>query len=221
MVEINTETDFVARDESFKRFSDAVAIFGLENGITDLSSLLNSVREGQTLSIAQECEELIAKIGEKIQIRRVFLLHGDATVGVYSHGGRIGVMLALSKDEPVLAKDIAMHIAASKPEVILPDDLPQSLIDKEKEIRISQAEKSGKPKEIIEKMIEGQIKKFVNEVSLVGQPFVKDTSITVGELLNKADAEVLSFVRFEVGEGIEKEQADFAKEVMEQISRGK
>ncbi len=221
MAEVNTETDFAARDENFKAFVDKVVTRGLEEQAVDLPALLAApVQVGSERTIAQECEALIAKIGENIKIRRVALLRSEGIVSTYCHGGRIGVMAEMSTADMELGKDIAMHIVASKPEVVAPEDLSAALIAKEKEIYMSQAQLSNKPAEIIEKMVAGRIKKFVSEVSLLGQLFVKDPTITVGDLLSKTGAKVLSFVRFEVGEGIEKQETDFAREVMEQVRRG-
>jgi len=213
MIEVNTETDFASRDEKFKTFVNNVVTLGLENKVTDLSDLL------ALPIIAQECETLIAKIGENIRIRRMVVLKSSGIVGNYCHAGRIGALVELSTQDLQLGKDIAMHIVASKPEVIIPHDLSAEIIDKEKEVYWAEASQSGKPKKIIEKMVAGRIKKFIDEVSLVNQPFVKDPAITVGDLLEKLGAKVLSFVRFEVGEGIEKQKADFAKEVMAQVKR--
>jgi elongation factor Ts len=211
MIEVNTETDFASRDDQFKEFVNKVVTLGLENEVTDLSGLL------ALPNIAQECEELVAKIGENIQIRRMVFLRSDGIVGGYCHAGRIGVLVDLSVHDLQLGRDIAMHIAASKPEVIDPHDLSAEIINKEKEIYQVEALQSGKPKEIVEKMVAGRIKKFVDEASLVRQPFVKDPTIMVDDLLKRLNAKVLSFVRFEVGEGIEKHKANFAKEVMSQI----
>jgi elongation factor Ts len=224
MIEVNTETDFASRDEQFKEFVNEVVTLGLENEVTDLSGLLKlkSRFEGGSRSVptvAEECEALIAKIGENIQIRRMALVKSDGIVGNYCHAGRIGVLVDLSVRDLQLGKDIAMHIAASKPEVTDPHDLPAEIIDKEKEIYQAEASETGKPKEIVEKMVAGRIRKFIDEVSLVKQPFIKDPTVTVGDLLKKLGAKVLFFVRFEVGEGIEKQKADFAKEVMSQIKR--
>jgi elongation factor Ts len=206
MAEINSETDFAARDKTFLAFVDRAMHRGLENQAIDVSSLLDlPVEIGEDLSIAHDCEALIAKIGENIKIRRVALMSSEGVVGTYCHNSRIGVLVELSSSDLALSKDIAIHIAASKPIVVKPEEIPASVIDEEKEIFSKQAMKSGKPKEIIEKMVAGRIQKFVNEISLVGQPYVKNPSITVGELLKNASASVLSFVRFELGEGIEKE----------------
>ncbi|MFU8797183.1 MAG: translation elongation factor Ts [Gammaproteobacteria bacterium] len=202
MVEVNCETDFVGRDENFINFSQQVAQSALTNNST-ATDLCEADRQA-----------LVAKIGENIQIRRVAVL---AASGIYLHGSRIGVLIKLEGGTPELAKDLAMHIAASNPQVVNPEEVPADLVQKEKEIFMAQALESGKPKEIIEKMIGGRIKKYLDEISLLGQPYVKNPDISVGELLQRQKAKVISFVRFEVGEGIEKKIENFAEEVMAQI----
>lgn len=221
MLEANTETDFAARDTNFTAFVETVVTRGLEVQAIDVPALLADTMEPNgEITIAKANEALVAKIGENIQIRRVAILQSkdEEIIASYSHSGRIGVMVKLTSNNLELGKDIAMHIAASRPEAISPDDLPADVIAKEKEIFMAQAAQSGKPAEIIEKMVVGRIKKFVGEVSLTGQPFVKDPSMTVGDLLKQHNAVVTDFVRFEVGEGIEKEEADFAAEVMAQVN---
>jgi len=219
IIDLNCETDFVARNEDFKNFADAVAQTALASGAQDLETLGNAkMSTGTTVDEARR--ELITKLGENIQIRRFELLSTDGVIGAYIHGGRIGVLTALDTADDALAKDIAMHIAASSPIVIHPQEVPETLISKEKEIYSAQAATSGKPQDIIEKMIGGRIKKFLDEVSLMGQPFVKDPDTTVGKLLEKSKAKVIHFVRFNVGEGIEKKADNFVEEVMAQ-ARGK
>ncbi len=217
IVEINSETDFVARDESFKAFTQAVVDAALANKTTDVEALsVITLASGETIEVART--NLIAKIGENIGVRRVQIIEAnEGELGSYIHGGRIGVVIALKGGESALAKDIAMHTAATNPQVIKPEDISEDVYNREKEIFTAQAAESGKPAEIIEKMIEGRMRKFAAEVSLVGQPFVKDPSMTVAELLKKANAEVVSLVRLEVGEGIEKKEEDFAAEVMAQV----
>jgi len=202
MVEINCETDFVGRDESFIHFAQQVAKAAVTKNST-ATDLCEAERQA-----------LVAKIGENIQVRRVAVL--DAS-GMYLHGSRIGVLVKLEGGTAELAKDLAMHIAASNPQVVNPEEVPADLVEKEKEIFTAQALESGKPKEIIEKMIGGRIKKYLDEISLLGQPYVKDPNISVRELLKRANAKVVSFTRFEVGEGIEKKVENFAEEVMAQI----
>lgn len=220
VVEINCETDFVARDSNFLSFVDLVAQTALENKIVDVTKLSELTSANTQFTIEQTRLELVTKLGENVQIRRVAEVKSDGIIGTYVHGGRIGVAVAVTAPNVELAKDLAMHIAASNPVVINPADVPADLIAQEKEIFKAQSAESGKPADIIEKMIEGRIKKYLGEVSLKGQAFVKDPSITVASLLDKAKVDVTSFVRFEVGEGIEKPIEDFAKAVMEQAGGG-
>ena len=217
MIEINSETDFVARDENFTRFADSVAQTALISGITDISALQNTVIVGAQTTVEQARQELVAKIGENIKIRRVEMISCDGVIGSYLHGARIGVLVALKNGTEALAKDIAMHVAASRPTVISRDQVAADAIANEREIFTAQARESGKPQEIIDKMIEGRISKFVDEVSLLGQPYVKDPNTKVGQLLKEKSAEVISFARFEVGEGIEKKEDNFVEEVMAQV----
>ena len=210
--EVNSETDFVARDENFLNFANAVAGKALAAQETDVAALLAGELE-------QARESLVQKIGENIGVRRVSELKAeDGVVGAYVHGNnRIAVLVALRGGDQDLARDVAMHVAAVNPQVVSPDDMPQDLIEKEKEIYTAQALESGKPAEIIEKMIGGRIKKFLAENSLTEQAFVKDPETTVGKLVRSAGASVTGFIRFEVGEGIEVEKVDFADEVAAQL----
>ncbi len=217
MLEINSETDFVARDDSFTHFADSVAQTALTSGIADISSLQNTVIVGAQITVEQARQELVAKIGENIKIRRVEMISCDGVIGSYLHGARIGVLVALKNGTEALAKDIAMHVAASRPTVISRDQVSADAIANEREIFTAQARESGKPQDIIDKMIEGRISKFVDEVSLLGQPYVKDPNTKVGQLLKEKSADVISFVRFEVGEGIEKKEDNFVEEVMAQV----
>jgi elongation factor Ts len=206
VIEVNSETDFVARDAGFLAFVDQVAEKVLATGETDMAAVV----EGE-LSNAREA--LVQKIGENITPRRVGVQSGDV-VGTYVHSNnRIGVLVALKGGDAELAKQVAMHIAAVNPQYVSTNDVPAEVVEKEKEIFTAQAAESGKPAEIIEKMIVGRIRKFLAEISLVEQAFVMDPDTTVGNLVKKAGAEVISFTRFEVGEGIEKEVVDFATEV--------
>lgn len=214
-IEVNCETDFVAKDTNFKEFVAVVAAQALANKTDDLSTILNCTVNGQT--IEQMRQELVAKIGENIQLRRAKFVRTDGILGAYVHGGRIGVLVELAGGNAELAKDLAMQVAATNPLVIAQSDVPADLVAKEREIFAAQAMESGKPKEIVEKMIEGRIKKFLDEVSLLGQPFVKDPNTTIAALLQKSNAKVLSLVRFGVGEGIEKKVDNFAEEVMAQV----
>lgn len=211
MVEVNSETDFVARDENFKGFVDKVVDGAFSAKQDDVVKLL----EGELENARQA---LVQKIGENISVRRIVLASVEnGVVSSYVHGNsRIGVLVTLKGGDAALAKDIAMHVAALNPLVVNPDQLPADALAKEREIYTAQAQDSGKPAEIVEKMIEGRIRKYMAEVSLVEQAFVKDPDIKVGALAKKAGAEILSFVRYEVGEGIEKEEVDFAAEVAAQ-----
>lgn len=218
MLEVNSETDFVARDQNFLAFVNAAAETALAAKVQDVSALNHLDLNGQSGKVEEARQALVAKVGENIHVRRVVLANASTgKVANYLHSGRIGVLVVLDVDQPELARDIAMHIAASKPIVISPDEVPADLIAKEKEIFMAQAMNSGKSQDIIEKMISGRIKKYLDEISLVGQPFVKDPTVSIGSLLSKNRAKVLSFVRFEVGEGIEKEKEDFVEAVMSQV----
>ncbi len=215
IVEVNCETDFVAKGDEFPAFCDAVAKLALAQQTTDVDTLLACQMESGS-TVADTLKALIAKIGENMTVRRIALVAADL-VASYSHGSRIGVVVGMEGGSAELGRDIAMHIAATNPQAISEADISQELIEKEKEIFTAQALESGKPAEIVEKMIGGRIKKFLQEVTLVGQPFVKDPDTTVEKLLKDAGAKVVSFTRFEVGEGIEKKQENFAEEVMAQV----
>jgi len=198
MVEVNCETDFVARDAGFLAFVEQVVTDSLNGTQTD----------------AQVREDLVAKIGENISVRRTKLLETNGSIGSYIHNNKIGVLVEFSSACPNdVAKDIAMHIAANKPIAVKTEELPQDLLDKEKEICLAQVAASGKPAEILEKMVTGRMQKFISELTLLTQPFVKDPNITVAVLLKQNEVDVVSFTRFEVGEGIEKKESDFAAEV--------
>ena len=211
MVEVNCETDFVAKDENFLSFCDSVISYSTD--LADEKDPLEKLR-----SYMEEARQaLIQKIGENIKIRKLELLKGS-TVEIYLHGNKkIGVSVSIEGDDEELAKDLAMHIAASSPLVVNPEDLNEEILQKEREIITSQVKGENKPAEIQEKMIEGRINKYLSEVSLVKQPFVKDPNQTIQSLLNENNSKVISFVRLEVGEGIEVEEKDFASEVMSQI----
>jgi len=216
LVEINSETDFVAKDESFLKFADEVAQAALENNVEDVETLKISKLAGGTIEEVRQA--LVAKVGENVQVRRVVRTDGAPTLGAYVHGGRIGVLVALEGGDAELARGVAMHIAAMKPQYVTPENVPAEFVAKEKEISLAQMSDKDKqkPAEIQEKMIAGKIKKTLNEISLTGQPFVLDTNVSVGDTLAKAKAKVLSFHRIEVGEGIEKVVEDYAAEVMKQ-----
>jgi len=217
IVEINSETDFVARDDSFKAFTSEVVNTALTNKTADITALsAASTSSGETVELART--NLIAKIGENINVRRVrFIQATDGALSTYIHGGRIGVVVALNGGDADLAKDVAMHSAATNPQFITAEEISEDVYNREKEIFTAQAIASGKPPEIAEKMVTGRMRKFAAEVCLVGQAFVKDPSITVGDLLKSKSASVASMIRLEVGEGIEKAEDDFAAEVMAQV----
>jgi elongation factor Ts len=219
MLEINSETDFVAKGDDFNAFADLALQRAVAAQVQDVEQLLAlPVEAGKDVTVDTARKELIAKIGENINLRRLVQYRAqDGIVGGYMHGIRIGVLVELQGGDAVLAKDIAMHIAASRPVAVSEQDVSADVIAKEKEIFSAQAAESGKPAEIIEKMVQGRIKKFLAEVTLLGQPFVKDPETTVAKLLDKAKARVVRFQRFEVGEGIEKAATDFAAEVMAQV----
>lgn len=219
IIEVNCETDFVAKDENFVNFVSAAGAQVLADKPADVAALSAlPLDSGET--VEETRANLVAKIGENMQVRRFEVLSSDGLVCAYNHGVRIGVAVAMTGGDETLGKDIAMHIAASRPTCISEDQVPAELLEKEKEILIAQAEGSGKPMEIIEKMVEGRMRKYLSEITLVGQPFVKDPDQTVGQLLKAAGAEVTAFTRYEVGEGIEKKQEDFAAEVMAQVKGG-
>lgn len=210
LVEINCETDFVAKDESFLKFTEEVMETCIISSGESLESLLSS-------SLEEKRQNLVQKIGENIVIRRKFNISASFVYS-YIHGNKkIGVLLSLEKDNEDLGKDLAMHIAASSPLAINSEDISKDVVEKEKEIIEAQVSDSDKPQEIIEKMISGRLNKFLSEVSLVDQPFVKDPSIKISELLKNNDNSVLDFIRYEVGEGIEVEKKDFAEEVQAQL----
>jgi len=216
ILEINSETDFVAKDDNFQAFADQVLMVIAEQqpaSVEQLASL--QLESGQSVEEARQA--LIAKVGENIQVRRFQRVESNASIASYAHGARIGVLVDSSADAD-LARDIAMHIAAVNPQFVDQNAIPAEFVEKEKGILIAQAESSGKPAEIIEKMIQGRLDKFLAEVTLMGQPFVKDPDQKVSKLLANAGAEVNSFIRYEVGEGIEKKVEDFAAEVASQLN---
>lgn len=216
ILEINSETDFVAKDANFQAFADevlAVVVTSKPESVEALAAL--QLGSGQTVEEARQA--LIAKVGENIQVRRFELVESNDSIASYLHGTRIGVLVDSSADAD-LARDIAMHIAAVNPQFVDQDAIPADFVEKEKSILIAQAESSGKPAEIIEKMVQGRLNKFLAEVTLLGQPFVKDPDQTVAGLLSQAGAGVNGFVRYEVGEGIEKKVEDFAAEVASQLN---
>lgn len=219
MVEINSETDFVARDENFLGFVAKVAETALAAGEADAAKIAE-LKTAEGGSIEETRQALVQKIGENIQIRRASLLQAEGAIGAYVHGGKIGVLVALKGGNAELGKDVAMHVAATNPMAVSGDQVPAEVLEKEKEIIRAQPDMAGKPEEIVEKMLGGRINKFLKEVSLVDQPFVKNPDQTVGKLVKDGGAEVTGFMRLVVGEGIEKEESDFAAEVMAQVNKG-
>jgi elongation factor Ts len=219
IVEVNCETDFVAREHDFKAFAANVAKVALAQRPDSVDALLAAKGEGATLDETRRA--LIAKIGENISVRRFQVVEGQALVGTYLHGTRIGALVAMKSGDDAVAKDIAMHVAAINPARVSAADVPADEVAKEREIQLEQAKNdpknAGKPEEILAKIIEGKVRKWVNEVTLLGQPFVKDPDQSVEKYLKQAGGEVASFVRYEVGSGIEKKQEDFAEEVRKQV----
>lgn len=217
IVEVNCETDFVGGGDDFKNFAEGVARLVAEHKPADVEALSAlELSGGETMDLVRR--GLVAKIGENIGVRRFQIVakSGDV-VATYLHGNRIGVVVSMKGGDEALARDVAMHVAASRPVCVDETGVPADLLDKEREIISAQAAESGKPAEIVEKMVEGRLKKYLGEVTLLGQPFVKDPDVTVAKLLSKAGAEVLEFVRLEVGEGVEKKEENFADEVMAQV----
>ena len=216
IVEVNSETEFVAKDENFVAFAEAVAALALSSGTTDVAALSSAkMSDGSTVEEART--ELIQKVGENIGVRRIEAVSADGVLASYSHGARIGVVVALEGGDEDLARDVAMHVAAMNPQYVSEADVPAETLENERRILTEQAQDSGKPAEIIEKMVTGRVNKFLKEITLLGQPFVKDDSLTVGKLLKGAGASIAACVRFEVGEGIEKKEDNFVEEVMAQV----
>jgi elongation factor Ts len=219
MIEINSETDFVAKDENFVGYAEAVGAAVLASDVADVDALATeTLADGRTVETART--ELVAKVGENISVRRFTRLVAADHLGSYAHGARIGAIISLKGGDDELARDIAMHIAATNPVCVDEDGVPADVLESERRIFAEQAAESGKPPEIVEKMVTGRVAKFLKEITLVGQPFVKDPDIAVGKLLKNAGAEVTGFVRYEVGEGIEKKEENFAEEVLKQIQGG-
>lgn len=214
LAEVNCETDFVAAGDEFKGFTKSIIDSVLANNPADVDSLL--ALDGGSLETTRR--ELIAKIGENMSVRRFEILESTGHIANYNHGTRISVLVAMDGGDADLAKDVAMHIAASNPQFISSDNVPADVLDKEREILSEQAKGEGKPAEIVAKMVEGRVRKYLAEITLEGQGFIKDPDTTVGKLLASKDAKVTGFVRYEVGEGIEKKEENFADEVMAQVA---
>ena len=220
LVEVNSETDFVARDENFVAFVNAAADTALASGTTDVAVFANeALADGRSVETART--ELVAKVGENISVRRIAAVKTAGLLGTYTHGARIAAVVALDGGDEALARDIAIHVAASNPMCIDESGVPVDELERERRILTEQAEASGKPDDIVEKMVHGRISKYLKEITLLGQPFVKNPDVSIGKLLEGAGASVTSFVRFEVGEGIEKKQENFADEVMKQLNDAK
>ena len=215
LVEINSETDFVAKDANFIAFAEAVAKAALDSGVADVEALKAVPMDG--VHVEQARQALVAKIGENLQVRRMARIDSAHNVGAYVHGGRIGVLVELKGGDIELARGLAMHVAAMNPAYVSPDQVPAEIVKKEKDIALAQVKDTGKPPEILEKMIGGKVNKALSEICLTGQAYVLDTNSTVDAVLKKAGAQVLGFTRLAVGEGIEKPVGDdFATEVMKQ-----
>jgi len=217
MVEVNCETDFVAREQDFRGFAAEVARAALATRAGDLDALL-AHRLASGVSVDERRRALVSKIGENISVRRSTVVESPGALGAYAHGSRIGVLVAVEGGNAELVHDLAMHIAASNPRYVSVADVPGDVVAKEREILAEQAQKEGKSADIIAKMVEGRLRKALNEIVLTGQPFVKDPDTSVEKLLQGAGARVLRFERFEVGAGIEKKQENFVAEVMAQVS---
>jgi elongation factor Ts len=224
IVEVNCETDFVAREKDFQNFASAVAKVALDQRPADIAGLGEQVIPGGQ-SIEETRRVLIAKIGENISVRRFQIVEAPAVVGAYLHGTRIGALVAMKSGDEAVAKDLAMHVAAINPARVTAAEVPAEEVAKEKAMFVDQAaadpKNAGKPRELLEKIVEGKVRKWLNEITLLGQPFVKDDKQTVEQYLKKAGGEVLSMVRYEVGAGIEKKQEDFAEEVRKQVESAK
>lgn len=218
MLEVNCETDFVGKDANFTSFADAVAEKVLDGGAEDVPGLMEqALHEGEDTTINQAREALVTKLGENMNVRRFARFQsGNGKLTSYSHGVRIGVVVEVEGGDDELGKDLAMHVAATNPVCLSSEEMPQDLLEKEREIVIAQAKESGKPDNIVEKMVDGRMRKFLAENTLLGQPFVKDPDTTVEKLLKSKGASILQYQRFEVGEGIEKKKENFAEEVMAQ-----
>jgi elongation factor Ts len=223
VVEVNCETDFVAKKEDFQEFASAIAKRVLQDDPADIDSLLAMpLHDADATTIEDSRKALIATIGENISVRRFVRVESSGELSSYRHGVRIGVLVDLAGGDSGLGRDLAMHIAAHdpRPVCVSEDEVPADMIEKERDIFTAQARESGKPDNIIEKMIDGRIRKYLGEITLLGQSFVKDPDQTVGKLLEAANASVLRFERMELGEGIEKKAENFADEVMAQVKGG-
>lgn len=215
VVEVNCETDFVSGGDDFRNFAQGIGALVLEKRPADMDSLLAATLDGAT--VEETRRGLVARIGENISVRRFEILESAGLVGSYVHGTRIGVLVAVEGGDEGLARDLAMHVAASRPQYVDESQIPGDFLAKEREILVEQAKGEGKPAEIVAKMVEGRLRKQLAEITLLGQPFIKDPDLKVGKLLANHRAVVKAFVRFEVGEGIEKKADNFVEEVMAQV----
>ncbi len=212
LAEVNCETDFVAKGDEFKAFANEIAALALAADTLDVAEIMGlTMASGKTVDTTRR--EMIARIGENMALRFVQKIESNGLIGQYQHGEKIGVAVALEGGDDALARDIAMHIAAVNPSAITADEVDQEMLAKERKFQIEQAQESGKPAEIIEKMIDGRMRKFLQEITLVGQAFVKNPDVTIEKLLKENGATVTAFIRLEVGAGIEIEETDFAEEV--------
>ncbi len=219
ILEVNCETDFVTKNEDFLKFANDAADIALNNNVTTVEQLAAEALNGSTVDEVRK--SLIAKIGENMNVRRLTVLEATGTIGAYVHGGRIAALVDVEGGDAELAKDVAMHITAANPICIDASEVSAELLDRERAIYSAQAAESGKPADIVEKMVEGRIRKYLEEVTLEGQAFIKDPDTSVGKLLKSKSAKVKAFVRFELGEGVEIETVDFATEVMAQAGLSK
>ncbi len=219
LLEVNSETDFVAKDESFGAFVEQVADAVLAQAPKSVEELMGASVDGRTIEESRQA--LVTKVGENISVRRFEMLDSRATVGSYVHNDRIGALVELEGGSAELARDLAMQVAATAPQYLAPDNVPADVVAKEREIFSAQAAQEGKPPEIVAKMVEGRVRKRLDEITLTGQPFVKNPDKRVRDLLSASKARVKNFRRFEVGEGIEKKAGDFVQEVMAQASQSR
>jgi elongation factor Ts len=219
VLEVNSETDFVAKDDNFRAFVDKLADIILSQRPANVEALLRSAIDGRTVEDLRL--ELVTKVGEKISVRRFDVIESRGIVGTYLHGMRIGVLVEIEGGDVALARDLAMQIASLAPRYVTGDDVPKDIVDKEREIIVAQTAEEKKPPEILAKMVEGKVRKFVDEITLTGQVFVKDDKKRVRDVLAANKAKVKGFRRFEVGEGIEKKSSDFVNEVMAQASQSR
>lgn len=215
LIELNSETDFVANNELFLDYANALAEAALESDSDDVQVIMAQTKDGETLEATRH--QLVQKLGENIQLRRIQFIEADGGIASYQHGRKIGVVVALNKADDTVGKDVAMHVAAVNPQSVRVEDLPKELVEKETAICRAQVDNLNKPQDIVEKILQGKVSKVLNENCLMGQAFVKEPSQTVEAYLKQNDNDVQSFIRFEVGEGMEKKVENFAEEVRKQV----